>query len=342
MAGKRSKADYGLHFHRRRVLHNLAAFLALLLAVGAAVFVGYRWYAAERNERALLLEYWQKADYEAAHKLAGELLEKRPLDYQTLSLRGFSAFQLADAQINSGDALEYLDDCIRSLRKALITKNAPREGSLSYVLGKAYYHKNEHTGLGYAALAVKYLEQAREAAYEAPDLPEYLGLAYVGIKEYHKSVAALSEALRAETVGGAAEAASEAEAGSEAEPAAQPAAQPSDILLLAIARSYLELKQWDQAKAYLHQCISISKDSKTINIARLLLGRVSLDTGAYQEAIRQYRAVLSEESDRNADAWFQLGEVYYAMKDTTRARAQWRQTLKVNPGHRGARSRLNM
>jgi len=48
------------------------------------------------------------------------------------------------------------------------------------------------------------------------------------------------------------------------------AKNPSDLLLLAIAKSYLALSEKDSAKAYLIRCIDSSRDAKIIVQARFI------------------------------------------------------------------------
>jgi tetratricopeptide (TPR) repeat protein len=237
------------------------------------------------------------------------------MDYFLLTTHGFTAYQLGIGQINTFDTLVYIDECIWALRKALLLKDSHNDGRVSYVLGKAYSYKGEH----YTDLAVKYLEQARTLAYPAADIPEYLGLAYAGMGDFRNSVEAFSQALRP----------------------GDGAADPSDLLLLSIARSYIALDELESARAYLLRCTELSRDSKSIMAARLLLGDVLGKIGDDQGAENQFAAIL-EETGENAEAHYQLGELYTRRGDTTRARAEWRQAIRADPAHAKARTRLNM
>ncbi|MDR0555010.1 MAG: tetratricopeptide repeat protein [Treponema sp.] len=268
------------------------------------------------------------------------------MDYFLLVLNGFSAYQLAVAQINNSDTQIYIDECIWSLRKALLCKEGSQGDSrIYYVLGKAYYYK----GASYADLSVTYLEAARRGGYEAQDIPEYLGLAYASVHDYRNSVAAFSLALDAG-----------AESGAELVPAADSSNPleiistrntsytegelPSDLLLLSIARSYTALDEYDAARAYLVRCLEISKDSNTRVATRLLLGEILAKAGNSSAAESQYLTILEENGDY-ADAHYQLGELYAAEGDKYKARAELRRALRVNPAHGPAQTlltRLNM
>jgi tetratricopeptide (TPR) repeat protein len=144
------------------------------------------------GERQELLRLWEAGAFDQAFSASTGALADRPMDYFLLTIRGFSAYQMGISQINSFDILKCIDECIWSLRKALLLKNAVNDGRVYYVLGKAYYYKGEN----YADLVIKYLEKARSLSYKAPDIPEYLGLAYAVAGDYRSSVAAFSEALQ--------------------------------------------------------------------------------------------------------------------------------------------------
>jgi tetratricopeptide (TPR) repeat protein len=304
------------------------------------VFVSWR--NRLKNEKRELLLLWEDGAYTEAFEISGEKLQANPMDYFLLTVHGFSAYQLAVAQINNFDTLKFIDQCIWSLRKALLTGNSVRDGSLYYVLGKAYYYK----GPSYADLAIRFLEEARGAGYEAGDIPEYLGLAYAAIHDFRNSVAAFTLALDPS------DSQSRAANPPDDNPGATPGSDqigvsgeergpPSDLLLLSIARSYIALGDRDRAKAYLVRCMETSRDSASIITARLLLGGIFMETGGVEEAEAQYLAVL-EMDEENAEAHFQLGEVYVSGGDPTRARAEWRRAVRIDPTHGPARTRLNM
>jgi tetratricopeptide (TPR) repeat protein len=267
-----------------------------------------------------MLALWEAGAYAEAYTFSAQELSGRPLDYLALTINGFAAYQLGIAQINNSNTLEYIDRCVWSLRKALLSKRPSNLGELYYVLGKAYYHK----GPAFADLAVNFLEKARALSFEARDMGEFLGLSYASIKDYRSSVEAFTQALEpAETGNG-----------------------PSDLLLISIARSYMALGETQDgalvlAKPYLLRCIETSRDSTTITTGRLLYAEILLAEGNGGEAELQYQLIL-DETGGNAEAYYQLGELYAARGDTTRARAEWRRAVRLDPVHRKARQRLNM
>ncbi|AEF83692.1 putative TPR domain protein [Treponema primitia ZAS-2] len=316
MLKEKPRSEYGHQARRKQTIHTVLLIVLALVLCGSAGVVIVGWRSRLGTEKKELLRLWDEGTYDTAFELSRTGLENKPTDYFLLTLHGFASYQLAIAQINSFDTLTYIDECIWSLRKALMTKNGVNDGRVQYVLGKAYYYK----GSGYAELAIQFLEEARELSYTARDIPEYLGLSYAAIQDYRSSVEAFSQAL---------------------DPGEGESDYPSDLLLLAIARSYIALEELETAKAYLVRCIEISRDSNTVITARLLLGDIMLKAGNPDEAEAQYMAILEDDGE-NAEAHFQLGELYIAGGDGTRARAEWRRALRIDSTHARARSRLNL
>jgi tetratricopeptide (TPR) repeat protein len=73
----------------------------------------------------------------------------------------------------------------------------------------------------------------------------------------------------------------------------------------------------------------------------LLLGDIFRLTGDYDFAEEQYLTILSE-SGENAEAHYQLGELYNLKGNTTKARAEWRLAYRQDPAHSKTRERLNI
>jgi tetratricopeptide (TPR) repeat protein len=313
-----AKSYRGSSNRKRRRLRGIFFVAAALIAISA----GFVFVMSTRNysQRTYgdLAQLWKNGAYREVYDESGRLLGDTPLDFFLLSLRGYAAYQLALAQINTQDMQMYTDECISALRKALLQKEGVGNGAVCYVLGKAYFEK----GPSYSDLTIKYLEDARAVSYRAEDMPEYLGLAYAQTREYWKSIAAFSEALVPVT-------------GEEAKNG------PSDILLLAIARSYIELGEYDSANAYLTQCAETSRDFSVIASARLLLGRVLMKKGDSEGAEKQYLSILNEGGEQT-DARYELGVLYLERGENTKARAEWRKVLRLDPAYAPAIARLSM
>jgi tetratricopeptide (TPR) repeat protein len=296
---------------KNQAFQGIAAFL-VLAAVLVLFIIFFRSRTLEAKQKKELLAHWESGSYEEALMDSREGLGKKPMDPFFLTINGFAAYQMAVSQINNAGSLAYIDECIWSLRRALLEKSADRDGSIRYVLGKAYYVK----GPDYADLAVRYLEEAKAALFNAGDLDEYLGLAYTALKDYRKSVEALTASL---------------DPSDEAN---------SDLLLLYIAQSYMGLEDWDTARAYLTRCVERSKDTDIVIKANLLLGQVLRNSGHIEEAVAVLDSIL-ESGGENAEVSFELGEIYAAQGDTTRARAAWRRAYRADPNYAPVLTRLN-
>jgi tetratricopeptide (TPR) repeat protein len=308
----RTQSAYRKYIRRKRLIITAAA----LVFIGLAVFISTRivvkvrdW--AVKGDRRELLSLWDSGDYDEVLNISQSALESRPTDYFLLTMHGFSAYQLGISQINNLNAEQYFDKCISSLRQAMIDKKSDNDGRLYYVLGKAYSYK----GGDYADLTIKYLEKARELSDSTADIPEYLGMAYFAVGDYRNSVAAFSEALGTSAEG------------------------PSGPLLLFIARAYIALGEYDNARPYLQRCIEVSPDFRTVLEARLLLAEALKKKDDIEGAIKQLQDIIAETGD-NAEAHYQLGELYALQGNTTRARAEWRLALRVDPAHVKARAKL--
>ncbi|MDR3325247.1 MAG: hypothetical protein LBS82_04595 [Spirochaetaceae bacterium] len=289
------------------------AVAVVLAAAGAYAFFssGVRGVSFYKDDIA---ERWKAGSYDEVFVLSEKELASKPLDFFLLLAHGLSAYQIALAQINSADTLAYVDRAIWALRKAQLTKAGAADSRVKYALGRAYYYK----GPSHANLCIKYLEEARKAHYPGEDIPEFLGLAYAAVQDYRGSVEAFSLALKVEADGAAV----------------------SDLLLLAMARSYIKLDEGDAARPYIVRAIEVSRDFDVISAARLMLAGILREQGALADAETQIMAVINEGGD-SAEARFELGELFNARHDTYRARAEWRRAARLDPSFAPARERLN-
>jgi tetratricopeptide (TPR) repeat protein len=328
MVRERNRFGSSSRIRQVKTIGRVVTILVLFMLGGAILPLVINSRTEGGNVQKDLLQFWEEGSYKDVFDLSKAELVRKPLDYFLLTVHGFSAYQLGISQINSSDTMAYIDECIWSLRKALVAKNTGNNGRVYYVLGKAYYYK----GVFFADLAVKFLEQARVFSYVARDIPEYLGLAYAALHDYRSSVAAFTLALNPSPAD---------EPGETVEDSSGNQGGSSDLLLLSIARSYIALGEHPAAKAYLIRCIETSRDSWSVVAARLLLGEILAGEGGGEEAEAQYMLILNENGE-NAEARYQLGELYAARGDTTRARAEWRRAVRIDPAHRKARLRLDI
>ena len=311
MFNVKTRSGYGhIQKHKRMQAAAVVLLAGLLAVIPLLFFTKFKNRAA--NEKKDILQVWDAGDFGRVFEISKNALLARPMDYFLLTINGFSAYQLGISQINAHNTLLFMDECIKSLRKALLLKESSSDGRVYYVLGKAYSYKGDE----YADLAIQYLENAVNLSYNAEDISEYLGLAYAAIGDYRGSVEAFSQALGS-------------------------TAKTTDALLLSIARSYMALEEFDTARAYLVRCAEISQDSKSVLTARFLLAEIFRKTGDNDGAENEYYSILKETGE-NAEAHYQLGELYNLKGDTTKARSEWRLAYRTDPAHAKARARLNI
>jgi len=311
MFSSKIRSRSGRHIYRLNKIRKFSVVLIIFFAAAVTILVVSGLQSSVKNKRRELLRIWNEGNYEQAYEISKEALNDKPMDYFLLTINGFSAYQWGISQINNQNTLLYIDNCIRSLRKAMLLKNSTKDARVYYVLGKAYSYKGQE----YSDLSVKYLEMAENLRYEAPDIPEYLGLAYAAEGDYRSSVEAFTRAFKTGTL--------------------------SDNLLLSIARSYMAMGEYNMAIGYLLRCIELSPDSKSVFTARLLLAEVYIHSGDHNNAQTQYINILNENGE-NAEVRYQLGELFNLMGDAPRARAEWRIAYKQDPAHAKARARLNI
>ncbi len=256
---------------------------------------------------------WNKYDYSKVYEISSKILEKKPLNNSALTLHGYSSFYLAVSQTDPSKARDLLDESINNIRIALLGARKKLLPQLNYMLGKAYFYKDNISSYTYYAdLAVKYLSKAKKLGYVADDIPEYLGLSYAALNETKNSIASFTEALLI---------------------------RESDSLLMSIAEQYNKAGQFAAAKQYLYRISSTSKNDELILKSKLLLAQIYINEKDYDSAKKELELIL--EKDKNcADAYYELGILYEKKGNLIKARAEWRTTLHIQVNHPGALEKM--
>lgn len=303
---------------RKRLTRVLTAVCALaIIAIGVfavpAVVRSVRVRNPEIPSEEEILAAWDGKDYDGVLALCEEGLKHRPLDPFRLVLSGFASFYRGIGETDGEIRLRYMDAAIFSLRKALTSPAVPFRAQVSYVLGKAYYHKGPY----YMDEAVLHLEAAaREAESKKgeapPDILEYAAVAYSSLGDHGKSVDSFEKAL---------------------------ARSKTDLLLLAAARAYVQHGSAEKAEIAALEALSITEDSLVREKSRFLLGELYLARRDYQMAEEQYNLIL-ETNPESADAHYYLGLIWQEKGDPVRARAAWRKAVSLDPMHTAARQKL--
>jgi hypothetical protein len=124
-------SNYGRHIFILKRIRSLGIVLLSILVIGVSIFVISRVNNGTKNERRELLRIWNEGNYEQAYEFSKAALSENPVDNFLLTINGFSAYQLGISQINNQNTLNYINESIFSLRKALITS---KDEKVYYVL----------------------------------------------------------------------------------------------------------------------------------------------------------------------------------------------------------------
>lgn len=259
--------------------------------------------------KSQILDAWAKGDKAQTLELARSSLATRPLDPFYLSFDGIAAYYLSFEKPEGDEKQSLLDDAVFSLRKSLVAdNNLPIKAQVEYVLGKAYYQK----GSPWYDLAAVYLTKSVEHGYQGSDTEQYLGLVYAGMSDHEKAVQHFESALTKDS---------------------------SDILMLSAAVSYKELGNVAKADELLSKVIQSASDAVVVQRSRFMLAEMAMNAGDFRKAEGLYQSIIDADP-RSAEAWYQLGVVYDAMKDPIRARAAWRKVTAIDPNNIEARKKL--
>jgi len=302
-AGSRRKRRSGL-------VISLAAGLVVVLVVLAAVFRLDRLIFRPREARHTVAELstlWSGGRYDEVLAASEAMLKRNPLDPGALAFRGFAAFQKGVGEGTAEERTPWMDEAVVCLRRARLVSGA-LAAEIEYVLAKAAYHRGKYS----YDQTISFMQSAIDRGYVRPDSHEYLGMAWTQLGDPAKGLAAFLQAL---------------------------ALEPSDILLLTIGQTYLQMKHTGEAVEYLLRALNKTEDKAIERQARFKLGEIYLDQGEVFKAEEQYLALVALDP-RSADAHFYLGEVYARLEDAVKARAEWRAAFALDNQHYGARLRL--
>ncbi len=250
-------------------------------------------------------EMWEKKQYSKIIDYGNTVLEKNPMDRNTLIFTGYAYFYQGISILDLGERNACMEKSVVMLRKALLTEGRDNT-NVMYVLGKAYYH----LGYYYCDLAVKYLSEALRKGCDSRDIYEYLGLAYSKLDMSDHAVENFEKSLEV---------------------------NPSDVLTLTLAQEYIKMGNLDKAGYYLDKA---GTDNAVLKEKKLILqGQRYLGLAEYDKAIEHFNKVL-ELNPGSSDAYYYIGEVYEVKGDMQKAKVQWRKAYNLNPDHHKAKLKL--
>lgn len=289
--------------------------LIILLIITAVLFIGFLFinkYISRYKETHITINkiesLWKEEKYNEVYDSCKLLLQEDSFNNKLLTYYSYASFFLAVSQTDSSLAQNYLDEAINNIRIIMYDAKPSLMPQLEYMLGKAYFYKNTISTYYYADLAVKFLTKAYEDGYEADDIPKYLGLSYAALGMTKESISSFTEALLV---------------------------SESDSLLLSIAEQYYKCGEYAAAKQYLFRVINNSDNDEIIIKCRNLLGNIYIEQKSYKEALDEFQNVLALNKN-SADAHYGIGLIYENQGNLVMARAEWRESLKIQVNHPGA------
>jgi tetratricopeptide (TPR) repeat protein len=113
----------------------------------------------------------------------------------------------------------------------------------------------------------------------------------------------------------------------------------SDRLYLKIAEDCFNYGKYDKSAEYYNILIAETQDESLKRKGLFQLGKLYYDIKNLVKA-RETFEQLNDLDPTSVDAHFLLGETYHFLGDETSARSEWHKTLRIDPEHRGARLRL--
>jgi len=255
-----------------------------------------------------LASLWEEGQYEEIISYTDHELQLNPMEAGSLMFAGFSHFQLAVSTNNLDLKMEHLNQTLIHLRRLLLLPQFPMLSEVYYVLGKTYFHK----GKFFADLAIEYLDLARSRGFQAPDMDEYLGLAYSQIGYYQESHEYFLQANQT---------------------------NPSDLLTWTLGQTAHLMEEYEMALGYLNTVADSTQDLPLRTKALFLMADIHMAQEDLESAELLYNRIL-EMNPNSADAYYYLGEIWRLRGNNERARAEWRRAYRIDHLHVNVNQRL--
>ena len=303
---------------RRREKKTSTIFVIIGVSLFAAVALGATYFGLSRRfsflnfrltqDRTEVYQLWEAERYSDLIEVTSAIREQEAMEPSALVLGGFAQFYEGNNRVDPDERRAYASRSVAHLRKALLLDETPLPGAVHYVLAKAYFE----LGPVYSDLVVEHMSHAIEYRYIASDTYEYLAMASSRLGRPDDTARYLRAAIER---------------------------NPSDKLFFTLAEVYHESGDLENAERTFASAIATTDDEHLGNRARLRIAEILITTRRYEEATELLSGLI-EQSPESADAHYWLGVLYHETESPERARLEWREAIRLDPGHREALGRL--
>lgn len=301
---------------KSKIFVYLLFFLILCFIVFSVVYFFYfhtkRSYEIKTDKIEIEKKYselFHQKDYLTLIKEMDSELKNEPFKVNFLIYRGYSFFLLGEDEQDTEKQKMYFHRALFDLRKAL-SLDVPEYNvaNVKFCIGKIYYY----LGRDYYLFSIKYLNESLDYGNERVDLLYTLGIVYSYIGEYERAIEVFKKSLLI---------------------------KKSQLTFLAIGINFMKMNDNINARYYFNQLLTFASDSKILEEANFYLGQINYEEKKYNDALNNFENVI-QINENNALAFFYIGEVYYELNNSIKARANWRMTLAIDPNHIRALKRL--
>jgi len=305
-------------YNKNRSLSLIISFIIILVLP----LIYYNFLVKDSNslfiiskENIEIEQLWEDKKYGQIIDLTQEILKEDALNSRSLFYGGISYFYLSmQTPDNLKKQSEYRDKAIELLRKYLLLPYASNKEDVYYVLGMVYFYK----GYYFKDLSIEFLEKAKKIYSKDIELLTYLALVYIDTKEYNKSNEIFLKILYLDSDN-----------------------ENKDLIYIKMIDNYLKLKDSNSVKTYLDKLPQETTDESILEKYSLIKASIYIDDKDLDAAEQEYKNIL-ERNPNSIDAHYLLGELYEMRIDNIKARAEWREVIKIDKNNLKALSKLQM
>ncbi len=260
------------------------------------------------RDRTEVYQLWEDKRYSEVIDITSSIIDREAMEPTALVLGGFAYFYEGNNRVAQDERRTYVSRSVAHLRKALLLDETPLPGPVHYVLAKAYFD----LGPVYSDLVVENMRQAVDHGYVATDTYEYLAMASSHLGRTEDTARYLRAAIDR---------------------------NPSDKLYFTLAEVLRDSGDSENAERYFTLAIATTDDTHLADRSTIRIAEILISTGRFDEAADLLFGFM-EQRPESADAHYWLGVLYHETDTPERARLEWREAVRLDPGHREALRRL--